>query len=68
MAEINGKYIKDLGLKTSLDESDDFIAEDTTPSTKRVKWLTMLNEIGKELILTDTDVAEIMAAVYPAAE
>lgn len=68
MEDINSKKIKDLELKTSLADSDDFVVEDTTPTTKRVKWSTMLKAISNELVLTDEDITEIMGAATAAAE
>lgn len=68
MADVNGRKIKEMDLAITLSDTDDLIVEDDTPKTKRVKWSTVKNEIGKQLSLTDSDMAEIMEAAYPAAE
>lgn len=42
---VNGKKIKDLTLATSLEDTNDFIVEDDTPTTKRVKWNTIVSTL-----------------------
>lgn len=65
---VDGRKIKEMDLATTLSDEDDLIVEDDTPKTKRVKWSTVKSEIGKQFSLTDSDVTEIMKAVYPTAE
>ena len=42
---VNGKKIKDLTLATSLADTNDFIVEDATPTTKRVRWSTIVSTL-----------------------
>lgn len=42
---IVGKKIKELVETTSVNNTDDFLLEDTTPKTKRIKWSSLLTAI-----------------------
>lgn len=42
---IVGKKIKELVETTSVNSTDDFLLEDTTPKTKRIKWSSLLTAI-----------------------
>ena len=46
---LSGKKIKEFSEVVTLNETDDFILEDDTPETVRVKWSTVLAEIKKKL-------------------
>lgn len=65
----NSKFIKELPATTTLSVTDDFIVENNTPVTKRVRWQTMLTAmktaVSNDLLtLTDTDISNIYAELY----
>lgn len=63
---IQGTTIKDLPMATSLSDDDDFIIEDTTPETKRIKWNTVLDAIKNEVWKTIYPIGAIYMSVNSA--
>lgn len=66
---VSGIAIKELELATTLNDNDDFVTENTTPKTMRVRWSTIMKkikeEIGKDATITETDATNICKELYP---
>lgn len=42
---VDGKKIKELTLTENLNDMDDFVVEDSTPATRRTKWITIVTAL-----------------------
>ena len=42
---VDGKKIKELTLTDNLNDMDDFVVEDSTPTTRRTKWITIVTAL-----------------------